>query len=341
MTADAVGGVWQYSIDLATGLTQQGARVLLATLGPRPSESQRCQALQIPGVKLVENDCALEWMENPWSDVNASGDWLLQLQADYKADVIHLNGYSHAVLAWNVPVLVVAHSCVFSWWRAVHGTVPGPEWDEYKHRVTQGLRAASAIVAPTAVMANSLVTEYEIKAKKMRVIPNFSFAPPSAPREKQPFILAAGRIWDEAKNLKMLSALAPRLQWELRIANGTLSHEALATQMDVAAIFAHPSLYEPFGLSVLEAAHAGCCLVLSDIPSLRELWDGGAAFVDPRDEDQWARELNRLANAPEERSTLAHLACARAKLYDPGKSLEQYWKLYRDLAMKKREEAAA
>ena len=39
--------------------------------------------------------------------------------------------------------------------------------------------------------------------------------------------------------------------------------------------------YEPFGLAVLEAAQAGCALVLSDIPTFRELWDGAAMFVPP------------------------------------------------------------
>ena len=73
----------------------------------------------------------------------------------------------------------------------------------------------------------------------------------------------------------------------------------LISQMSVASIFAHPALYEPFGLSVLEAARAGCCLILSDIPSLRELWDGAAIFVDPRQPEAWVRELNRLTNNPQ------------------------------------------
>jgi glycosyltransferase involved in cell wall biosynthesis len=48
-------------------------------------------------------------------------------------------------------------------------------------------------------------------------------------------------------------------------------------------VFAAPARYEPFGLAILEAARAGCSRVLGDIPSLRELWDGAARFVDPGD----------------------------------------------------------
>ena len=50
-----------------------------------------------------------------------------------------------------------------------------------------------------------------------------------------------------------------------------------------ASIFALPARYEPFGLSILEAALSGCALVLGDLPSLRELWTGAAMFVPPDD----------------------------------------------------------
>src|ERR1700761_6299262 len=83
MSADTVGGVWQYSIDLARSLAQQGASVLLASLGPLPSTDQRQQALEIPGLTLAESEFALEWMADPWPQVDASGAWLLALEADF------------------------------------------------------------------------------------------------------------------------------------------------------------------------------------------------------------------------------------------------------------------
>lgn len=344
MTTDAVGGVWQYSIDLVEGFSRLGASVLLATLGPRPSRAQRHQAEAIPGVVLAESDYPLEWMENPWSGVDEAGNWLLQLQRGYNADLIHLNGYSHAALAWNKPAVAVAHSCVFSWWRAVHGAAPGPEWTEYKTRITRGLNAASAIVAPTIAMAESLATEYGISARRVQVITNFSAVPRRAPDRKQPLIVAAGRIWDEAKNLRVLSSLAPQLCWELRIADGTLTHADVLKDIRQASIFAHPSLYEPFGLSVLEAARSHCCLVLSDIPTLRELWDDAALFVDPRDQREWVQQLNRLAEDEEERSRLARLAFAKSERYDAGQTIQQYWNLYESLiknTQRRRKDTAA
>jgi hypothetical protein len=343
MTTDAVGGVWQYSLDLAVSLSGRGADILLATLGPRPSDEQRHQAFAIPNVSLAESNFPLEWMDAPWSGIDASAEWLLQLQQDHGADVVHLNGYSHASLPWDVPTVIVAHSCVFSWWRAVHNRVPGPEWTEYKTRVTNGLHAAGAIVAPTAAMGRNLSYEYGVPAERIKTIANFTLACPATRPDKEPLILAAGRIWDVAKNLGPLSSIAPRLDWELLIADGTLAHSQLLKELTKACIFVHPSLYEPFGLSVLEAARSQCCLVLSDIPSLRELWDGAAVFVSPHDEQEWVVQLNALARDKERRERLGRLAFDRSMHYDAASSVLRYGTLYEELisSSRKKKEVAA
>ena len=65
---------------------------------------------------------------------------------------------------------------------------------------------------------------------------------------------------------------------------GPLAADELADWYGRAAIYALPARYEPFGLSALEAALSGCALVLSDIPSLREIWEDAAFFVSPNDE---------------------------------------------------------
>src|SRR6185312_15110567 len=90
-----------------------------------------------------------------------------------------------------------------------------------------------------------------------------------------------------------------------------LGHIPSADLLDLmgrASIFAHPALYEPFGLAVLDAARARCCLVLADIPSLRELWGEAAVFVDPRDPAAWIRELNSLSRDPSRRGQLGDRA---------------------------------
>ena len=121
MTTDAVGGVWTYALELARALEPQGAEIALASMGPRPTPAQRQEAAGRPNVTLHESDFALEWMDDPWQEVERAGDWLLDLAAAFAPEIIHLNGYVHASLPWGVPVLVAAHSCVFSWWSAVRG----------------------------------------------------------------------------------------------------------------------------------------------------------------------------------------------------------------------------
>src|SRR5581483_5569660 len=102
-TADAVGGVWQYSIDLITALGRHGAQVLLATMGPLSSPEQKRQLRALRHVTLAESDYALEWMPTPWAQVDAAGSWLVDVASSFAADVIHLNGYSHASLGWGKP----------------------------------------------------------------------------------------------------------------------------------------------------------------------------------------------------------------------------------------------
>ena len=62
MTADTVGGVWTYAIELSRGLSKHGVHVSLATMGAPLSEIQRRQA-RMCGVDIHESDFKLEWMD--------------------------------------------------------------------------------------------------------------------------------------------------------------------------------------------------------------------------------------------------------------------------------------
>ena len=121
MTADTIGGVWIYSIELAHALAEQGVEVVLATMGRPLDAVQWAEARAVPGLRVYESSYKLEWMEHPWADVAAAGTWLLQLEDELCPDVVHVNGYAHAALPWRAPTIVVGHSCVFSWWEAVRG----------------------------------------------------------------------------------------------------------------------------------------------------------------------------------------------------------------------------
>lgn len=329
MTADCVGGVWTYALDVAVSLAQFGVEIGLATMGPRPSQSQKSEAAQISNLKLFESDYKLEWMESPWSEVDAAGIWLLELAKDFDPQIVHLNGYVHASLPWEVPVVVVAHSCVRSWWQAVKAEPVPVEFAEYTKRVSKALRRANLVIAPTQSMLDAICQNYELVVPK-KVLPNGRAQALFFPGQKKDLILTAGRLWDEAKGLQLLEHIAPRLKWPLYAAGenrhpsgshrppqnigalGYLNSKKLAESLSVASIYAAPALYEPFGLTVLEAALSGCALVLSDIPSFRENWSGAAILIPGRDQDSWCAALDSLIENPQARSALAQKAQSRA-----------------------------
>jgi glycosyltransferase involved in cell wall biosynthesis len=345
MTADTIGGVWTYAVELSRALRPRGVRIVLATMGRPLSDAQLADVAGLPNVSVRESSYRLEWMPDPWADVERAGAWLLELEDAERPDVIHLNGYAHATLPWIAPVLVVGHSCVRSWWEAVHGAAAPQEWDEYSRRVKDGLEAANAIVAPSHDMARNLVKHYGL-SEQVAVIPNSRDPALFPPAAKEPLVLAAGRVWDEAKNLAALDEVAPDVPWPVYIAGdltapgggdaplrharalGSLHRGALAQWLGRAGIYAFPARYEPFGLSVLEAALAGCALVLGDIPSLREIWGAAATFVDPADRAALARAITRLCDDAALRRAHAAQARRHALMFGPERTADAYLNLY-------------
>lgn len=349
MTTDTIGGVWTYALQLAEALAADDVQIGLATMG-LPLKSAQWQAVKrLHNVRVFESRYKLEWMEDPWDDVEQAGEWLLRLADRYEPDLIHLNGYVHGTLPWRVPVLMVGHSCVLSWWEAVKGEAAPPQWDTYRELVTQGLRCANTVVAPTDTMLASLDRLYG-PLRDTRCIYNARDPKDFRPEGKARLIFASGRLWDEAKNLSVLERIAPKLSWPLYLAGdnlapgsdsllvgpnlrclGHLAQPEIAHWFRRAGIYVHPARYEPFGLCVLEAALAGCALVLGDIPTLRELWAGAAVFVAPDDHERLARDVNALVADSDKRHQLAAAARSRAADFAPARMAAQYLNAYDEL----------
>lgn len=349
MTTDTVGGVFTYTAELATALELLGAEVVIATMGPRLRREQR---LRLPE-QVYEGGFRQEWMEEPW---DVAADWLLELEEETQPDIVHLCSCSHGAVPFRAPKLIVAHSCVLSWWRAVHGTEAPGEWDLYRTRVGEGLRAADLVVAPTRAMLAELERDHDLAAVTRTVLHNGTATPPRPGiPAKDELVLGSGRFWDPAKNLPALDVAAERLAWPVAVAGdlgsdqppkhaeatGALGHAQLAAIRRSASIYAAPALYEPFGLGILEAAQDGCALVLGDIPSLRELWDGAAVFVDPRDERALRWALEGLIEDGAWLEELAIRAHHRAATYSIGRAARGYLGLYERLRTATRTGVAA
>jgi glycosyltransferase involved in cell wall biosynthesis len=351
MTADAVGGVWVFAANLARALGAAGHQVILVTLGPNPTEAQRDAVAGYPGVFLVETDLQLEWQDPAGSDLSRARAVLGDIAEGWAPDLIHLNGFREATFDWKVPTIVTAHSCVNSWASACGEceSFAGDEWRVYSANVEAGLHKADAWVAPTRAFRDVLAMRYRPPSEGYAVWNGVDGAGCIQLR-KRPVILGAGRVWDRAKNLSALSSIASDIDWPIRIAGsrgldgaetlaategcellGEISHDELLREMASASVFVSPALYEPFGLSVLEAARAGCALLLADIPSFRELWDGAAVFFDPRDAEALRRALRSLCGDELQRTGLQRAGMARARRYPLHRTVSRYRTIYQSV----------
>jgi glycogen(starch) synthase len=355
MTADTVGGVWSYALSLCAALPE--IRFVLAVMGPRADDNQRAMLARLGNVRLEESAFRLEWMADAGIDLAPARHWLAGLVRRHEADLVHVNGYAHARLGIARPTLVVAHSDVLSWWWAVHGETAPTIWEPYRGAVCEGLAAADRIVAPTTAVLRDLERNYGSLAAPARVIANGVDLDRFRPLPKRDIVMAAGRVWDLAKNLDALDRVAADLAWPIIIAGdqgpgrqdtrrsaarrlGRLSAAEMARRLGEAAIFAAPARYEPFGLAILEAAAAGCALVLGDIASLRETWDGAALFAPPNDNAALHAALTCLIADPGARARLQQAARRRARHFSIARTAAAYRALYCELLTEKPSPAA-
>jgi glycosyltransferase involved in cell wall biosynthesis len=330
MTLDAIGGVWRYAMDLGAGLRRAGVEIVFAGFGPSPGAAQTREAGSIG--RLVWLDAPLDWMTDDERALDAVPDLIAGLAYDYDVDLVHLNLPSQACgLQLDVPAIVVSHSCVVTWFHAVRGTPLPDAWHWQQRRNRAGFDAAAAVLAPSSSHAEMLRACYGPIAGLETVYNAVRDDLPSGTRSN--YVFAAGRWWDEGKNGAVLDRAAADTLWPVIMAGptqgpggpslslqhaearGEIGNAEVRRLMAGAGIVVSPSIYEPFGLAALEAARAGTALVLADIPTYRELWDGAALFADPRDPTALAEAINELAGDRILRRQLGQAARRRSELF--------------------------
>jgi glycosyltransferase involved in cell wall biosynthesis len=288
-------------------------------------------------------------MQDPWDDIEYSGEYLLRLEKEIHPDVVHLNSFSYGSLNFRAPKIVVAHSDVYSWWMSIRKDYPTAEWQQYFKRVKDGLQSADLIIAPSLAAMDDIKTVYGIYNDNI-VIYNGRTPELFYRDEKQPYIMSMGRIWDEGKNIKLLIDTAPEINCEIKIAGennfgnqninvehknvnylGKLDADQIADELSAASVYVLPAKYEPFGLSVLEAALSGCALVLGDTSSLKEIWQDDALYVDTDDAEALAETINDLMDNPGRLKYYSDIAYMHAKQYSSSILAKEYFKQYRQL----------
>jgi glycosyltransferase involved in cell wall biosynthesis len=115
-------------------------------------------------------------------------------------------------------------------------------------------------------------------------------------KETPPLILAGGQGWYYDEILRRVDALD--LEECVRFP-GFVSQEDLPWYYRAAALFVYPSMFEGFGLPVLEAMASGTPVVTTTASSLPEVAGDAALLVDPGDIEQLAAAMNRCLDEPD------------------------------------------
>lgn len=333
MTTDAVGGVWTYALDLAAKLAEEGVQTTLAVMGPPADADQLETARAVPGLTLARTGLPLDWTATAPRELDEAAQVVAGMASESEADVVHLNSPALAAYArFDAPVIGAAHSCVGTWWDCAGEGEPPADFRWRMEALGRGYAACDALLAPSRSFAEATARRYGRAAPKVVHNGRRPLGRQAATRSDG-VVFTAGRLWDAGKNLATLDRAAARLDAPVFAAGplqsptgeqvglkhlqplGRLSEAEVGDWMGRVRIFVSPALYEPFGLSVLEAAQAGCALVLSDIPTFRELWEGAAMFAPARDDEALAEALRTLLDAPGRAEMLGRAARERAERY--------------------------
>ncbi|NMG56409.1 glycosyltransferase family 4 protein [Aromatoleum aromaticum] len=151
---------------------------------------------------------------------------------------------------------------------------------------------------------------------------------PAVLRQRHPLVLAGGRGWNSA-------------HLHQRIAQGTASgwlhYLDYVAEADLpllyagARLFVYPSLYEGFGLPVLEAMSSGLPVITSSAASLPEVAGGAALLIDPLDTDALRAALARGLDDEDWRSTAATASLARASQFSWQRCVDETVAVYRQV----------
>jgi glycosyltransferase involved in cell wall biosynthesis len=250
----------------------------------------------------------------------------LALSRRRNADLLHCPTYRGPVRP-ALPLVVTVHDlAVFRHPEAFN------RWTRsYSPRVVpRVLAAARRIIAVSEFTKRELVELLRVPDEKVRVVPNgvdseFTREGPAANGD---YVLAVGTL-EPRKNLASLVEAARRNDVELRVVGargwggvevggngvrwlGEVSDADLARLYRGAACLAYPSVYEGFGIPVLEAMACGTPVVTSRGTAMEEVADGAAVLVDPSDPAELAAGIERAAS---ERDSLVARGLERARSF--------------------------
>ncbi len=248
------------------------------------------------------------------------------------ADVIHHPLPAHAGRA-PCPQVVTLHDLAFE--RLPECFDPAfRRWASLTHR--RAARSAGAVVCVSQTTRRDAMARWGLDGGRIVVAPHgpgqappppFDSAPPGKPahflyigddepRKNLALLLAAHERYRRAAGDAALDlVLAGRARPPGRPGVHAVPDPDIPALLAQAAALVHPALHEGFGLTVLEAMHAGAPVVAARSPGLVETCAEAVLYVDPYDADGLARALARLAADPALRRTLSAAGRERAAAF--------------------------
>ena len=271
-----------------------------------------------------------------------------------KPDVLHV-GHSQAPLyAAGVPLVATFHD-------ATYELLPEryPPLRRVYYRATARLAAhkATLVIAVSNCVSNDIQRHLSIPERKIRVVPEAAgeqFKP--APQEdvarvrqryglRDPFVLSVGSLEpgkgrgalaEAVKTLGGLQlAVAGQSSWGPRDNGarylGYVPDSDLPALYTAAELFAFPSLYEGFGLPVLEAMACGTPVVASNTSAIPEVAGSAALLVQPS-AGELAEAMSSVLNDPVLRATMVEQGKRQAALFSWEQTARRTLEVYQEAA---------
>lgn len=151
-------------------------------------------------------------------------------------------------------------------------------------------------------------------------------------KNPMPLVLAGGKGW-------MMENFDETLQ-EMGLSEdvlllGYVSDTELEWLYQNCFAFVYPSLFEGFGLPVLEAMSKGAPVITSNVSSIPEIVADAGVLIDPTDSDDLFHAMLKLVNGAVNRENLRKMAVDRAKMFSWTRAASSMLEIYQDLLDKK------
>lgn len=253
-------------------------------------------------------------------------------------DVLHCTTF-RGPLRPRVPTVLTVHDLAILRYPGVF-----PRWHRLYGRIglRKALRAADAVVAVSAFTKQEITALAGVPRERIRVVPNGvdDLFTPDGPSAEGSYVLAVATL-EPRKNLGRVVEAARLAGVELRVVGsqgwggvevqgwvGEVTDPQLAELYRGARCVLYPSLYEGFGLPVVEAMACGAPVVTSRGTATEEIAGGAAVLVDPEDVQAIA---DGIAQAERRRKELVPLGLARAADFTWERAADGVEALWREL----------